>query len=133
MMWIDGRSGTEVLELRECLRLLGGDEVGRLAFVEAGHPMIVPVNYVLEGETILIRSGKGSKLRSAHGGPACFEIDDIDREHRTGWSVVVSGRLRQVGPHDPPTGPLPDSWIPDRDHLLRLRGEIISGRRVEPR
>lgn len=133
MLWFDSRSGTEVLELRECLELLAGDEIGRLAIVEAGHPLILPVNYVAEGESILIRTGQGSKLRASHGEPACFEIDGFDRAGRSGWSVVVRGPLRRVGPHDPPTGPLPDSWIADRDHLLRVHGEIITGRRVGPR
>lgn len=133
MPWFDRRSGTEVIEHRACLELLAGDNVGRLAIVEAGHPLILPVNYIVDGESILVRTGEGSKLNAAHGGPACFEIDHFDRSKRTGWSVVVRGRLREVGEFDPLPAELPDPWIPERQHLLRLDADSITGRRVEPR
>ena len=45
----------------ECLRLLAARPIGRLAVITAeGLPMIVPVNYVLDGETVLFRTDVGT-------------------------------------------------------------------------
>ena len=49
---VDNRSGFEVLERRECLRLLAGEVVGRVGVVEAGSPLVLPVNYALDGDVI---------------------------------------------------------------------------------
>ena len=53
MKMIDSRSGFEVLERRECLRLLAGEVVGRVGVVEAGSPLVLPVNFGLDGDIIL--------------------------------------------------------------------------------
>src|SRR4051794_33416665 len=44
----------------ECLRLIAARRIGRLAFIHrAGLPLILPVNYVLDDDAVLIRSGPG--------------------------------------------------------------------------
>lgn len=66
----------------------------------------------------------------------CFEIDGVDRSSRTGWSVLVSGRLEEVTErqhaqleHLRGIGVSP--WIPEgRDHWMRLVSTHITGRRV---
>src|SRR5438128_11864445 len=82
----------------ECLDLLRSRSVGRLAYVaRAGLPDLVPVNYVLYDDALLIRSGAGPKLRAAERGDVvAFQVDDIDETASTGWSVVVHGRARMV-------------------------------------
>jgi nitroimidazol reductase NimA-like FMN-containing flavoprotein (pyridoxamine 5'-phosphate oxidase superfamily) len=133
---IDARTGIEWIDRDECLRLLAGDEVGRLAVVTGGAPAIFPVNYVLDGDSIIFRTDEGTKLRSAGRAPAYFEIDDIDRQHRTGWSVVVSGRLEEVTQFDGRTlqriQELPvDPWAGGaKAHWMRLVSDRITGRRV---
>ena len=37
----------------ECLRLLAGDEIGRLAVVAGNTPIVVPVNDALDGESVV--------------------------------------------------------------------------------
>ena len=137
MVWTDARSGLEVLERSDCLRLLAAGEVGRIGVLEGGEPLVLPVNYAVDGDDIVIRSNEGSKVNAARGGPACFEIDGVDPDRRTGWSVVVRGRLEVVTDLDAVRrdriSDLADPWIGSRSHLLRLRSEIISGRRVGPR
>ena len=90
---IDARTGLEIIDPDECRRLLGTDEVGRLAVIDGGSPAIFPVNYVVDGDSVVFRTATGTKLDAGTRHPVAFEIDDFDRESRTGWSVVVSGHL----------------------------------------
>jgi nitroimidazol reductase NimA-like FMN-containing flavoprotein (pyridoxamine 5'-phosphate oxidase superfamily) len=137
-MSTDARTGLTVIDRDECLRLLAGDVVGRLAIVHGGAPVILPVNYVVDGEDIVIRTAEGTKLDAGPRAPAAFEIDGIDRTTRTGWSVVASGRLEEVTPYDTATwqrvtasGPQPWAAGP-KDHWLRLVTGTITGRRIGP-
>jgi hypothetical protein len=136
MKTLDARTGMEWIDRDDCLRLLAADVVGRVGVVASGSPAVFPVNYVLDGETIVFRTGEGTKLGAEGRAPACFEIDDIDREHRTGWSVVLSGRLEEVTLYDARTldrvHQLPiDPWAGgDKSHWMRLIPDRITGRRV---
>jgi nitroimidazol reductase NimA-like FMN-containing flavoprotein (pyridoxamine 5'-phosphate oxidase superfamily) len=131
----DSRTGIELMDRALCLRLLAADTVGRLAVVSGGAPVILPVNYALDGEAIVIRTAPGTKLDSA-GQMACFEIDAFDRATRHGWSVVVSGVLEEAGVHASRELMTMHSldvtpWAEgDRDHWLRLVPSRITGRRV---
>jgi nitroimidazol reductase NimA-like FMN-containing flavoprotein (pyridoxamine 5'-phosphate oxidase superfamily) len=132
---IDGRTGIEVMDRAECLQVLRTDDVGRVAVVEAGHPVIFPVNYAVDGEHIVFRTAEGTKLDATlKGGPVSFEIDDTDRHTRTGWSVIVTGwarvvtnaediaRLEQLGLQP---------WSEHRkDNWVAIHPERISGRRI---
>lgn len=134
MVWSDARTGLEVLDRRDCLRLLAARQFGRIGVLEGGEPLVLPVNYALHGEDVIIGSDEGSKVDAARGGSACFEIDEVDAEHRTGWSVVVRGRLELVTDFDSverdAVAALADPWIGPRSRILRLRAGIISGRRL---
>jgi nitroimidazol reductase NimA-like FMN-containing flavoprotein (pyridoxamine 5'-phosphate oxidase superfamily) len=121
----------------ECMRLLAERRLGRLAFVaRAGQPLIVPVNYVVDGGSIWIASGPGPKLQAAERRDVVsFEVDDIDESTQQGWSVVVTGRAERLEPTSPEartrTGalPLPPAWAPGpRRHLIRIRATRVSGR-----
>lgn len=136
MRTIDARTGLERIDRDECLALLAGDVVGRLAVVSGGAADIFPINYVLDRETIVFRTDPGTKLDAGGLAQASFEIDSIDREHRTGWSVVASGRLEEVTRYDSRTlarlRELPvDPWAGgDKAHYVRLIPSRITGRRV---
>src|SRR5438270_13114062 len=91
MKVFDAKSGIEMLDREECLRLLASHQVGRLAVAYDGHPDVFPVNYVLDGEHVVFRTAEGSKLRGAEREPLAFEVDDIDLTSQTAWSVVVHG------------------------------------------
>ena len=129
-------TGIEIIDRDECLALLAADEVGRLAVLDGGRPLIVPVNYVLDGEDIVFRTAPGTKLDQGPRSPACFEIDGFDRPHRAGWSVVVSGRLDELTRYNGdlfararnlPVHPWADG---PKDHVMRLVPSTISGRRI---
>src|SRR6476469_5229603 len=71
------RAGLEVLEPAECLRLLAMGGVGRIA-VHGEPPVVRPVNFVLDDDRLVIRTGPGSLWRSASQRVlATFEIDGV--------------------------------------------------------
>ncbi|MBN2623445.1 MAG: pyridoxamine 5'-phosphate oxidase family protein [Acidimicrobiales bacterium] len=133
---IDARTGLEVIDPDECRRLLGGDVVGRLAIVDGGTPVVFPVNYVLDGDAVVFRTAPGTKLAVGPRGAVAFEIDDIDRTTRTGWSVLVTGRLEEVTEFDGATlervKQLPvEPWSGgDTPHWMRLVPSRVTGRRI---
>ena len=86
------RRGLAVLDLDECLDRLRSVGVGRLAFVEGGVPVILPVNHGVDGMNIVFRTTWGSKLDVAQTAEnAAFEVDGFDENRSTGWSVLVRG------------------------------------------
>jgi nitroimidazol reductase NimA-like FMN-containing flavoprotein (pyridoxamine 5'-phosphate oxidase superfamily) len=136
MRLVDARTGIEVLDRAECLKLLQADVVGRLAVVAGGSPAIFPVNYAMDDEAVVFRTAPGTKVDGAPRAPACFEIDSFDRINRSGWSVVVNGRLEEVTSFDTKllerVQALPvDPWaVGEKDHWMRLVPHLITGRRV---
>jgi hypothetical protein len=87
------RHGLEVLPLAQCLALLRSRPLGRLAYLHAGAPTILPVNHLVDGAGVVLRTFSGGKLDAAIvGAPVAFEVDDHDPVRGTGWSVVVRGR-----------------------------------------
>lgn len=135
MATVDRRTGIEVLDRDACLQLLAEDEVGRLGVITAGTPRIFPVNYALDGDAVVLLTADGTKLRDGMRAPACFEVDDFDREARQGWSVLVVGHLEEVTELDRDwerLRALPiEPWANfPKDHLLRLVPHQITGRRI---
>lgn len=136
MRTVDARTGIERLDREQCLRLLAEDTIGRLAVIDHGTPIIFPVNYRLDEEAVVFRTDPGTKLDDGPRSPASFEIDRFDREDRSGWSVVVVGRLEEVTRYDSRTldrlRALPvDPWaVGEKSHWMRLVPSRITGRRV---
>ena len=132
------QAGVEVLEHDECVRLLSTCAVGRLGVVDAGQPVILPVNFLVTDDSIVFRTGAGTKLRHAQGSPACFEVDEIDPATQSGWSVLAVGRLEEVTDYDEAevrrlrTLPLSPWAEGERSHWLRLVTTRVTGRQVGP-
>ena len=121
----------------ECLSLLRQHHVGRLAVVIKGQPHILPLNYGVDEEGVIVfRTAELTAATEVALAKVAFEIDDIDVESRQGWSVAVHGygrdisdaidreseRLRQL-----PVRP----WAPGRrDQWFKITPEEITGRRL---
>jgi nitroimidazol reductase NimA-like FMN-containing flavoprotein (pyridoxamine 5'-phosphate oxidase superfamily) len=139
MKYVDTRTGIEVLDREECLSLLAQDVIGRLAVLSGVGPVIFPVNYALDGDAIVFRTAPGTKLNAGPRAPASFEIDSFDRETKSGWSVVVTGRMEEATPFDAAVlervRNLPvEPWAEgDKPHWIRLVPSRITGRRVDHR
>ena len=80
----------------ECLELLASHHFGRLAVADEEGVHIFPVNYVLDGEAIAVRTDPGTKVQMAPMRPVAFEVDHVDPEGGEGWSVVVEGTARLI-------------------------------------
>ena len=131
------RKTLESLSREDCLRLLAAEEVGRFVAIVGGRPFVVPVNYVLDGERIVFRTDRGTKLTAAEGALVAFEIDSIDRETKTGWSVVVNGQASEMSTFDGPARVEPlrdmgvDAWAGgDKLHWVAIYPHTITGRRI---
>jgi nitroimidazol reductase NimA-like FMN-containing flavoprotein (pyridoxamine 5'-phosphate oxidase superfamily) len=125
-----------VLPREECLQLLAAHRFGRLA-VAMDSPIIRPVNYVFDdrSQSVAFRTADGSKFHAMLiNGNAAFEIDGVDPDARTGWSVIIVGMTEEV------TKPSElrrldrlglETWTPDRKaHWMRIRAWTVSGRRI---
>lgn len=134
MALVDRRTGIEVIEERECLRLLDAEVIGRLAVLDGGSPLILPINYAMDGRHVVFRTAPGTKV-DAKNRTACFEIDGHDDGQRIGWSVVIRGRLEEVTVHQADLfdrlADLPQPWARrEKPHVMRLVPTSIHGRRV---
>jgi nitroimidazol reductase NimA-like FMN-containing flavoprotein (pyridoxamine 5'-phosphate oxidase superfamily) len=137
MRLIDTRTGIEVLDRTDCFELLASTTVGRIAVVDAGHPVIFPVNYAMDDEHIVFRTAPGTKFDSTvRGAPVSFEIDWTDTATRAAWSVVVTGWARVVETPDELARAEAldlDPWSDhDKPHFVAVHPERVSGRRITP-
>jgi hypothetical protein len=123
-----------LLTADECKRLLVTRQVGRLAFIaRVGVPDIVPVNYVLDGDDVLIRSGPGPKLQAAERRElVAFEVDGFDENAHAGWSVVVHGRAVRESLAQARSGRASaEPWAAGPRHsVIRISPARLTGRRV---
>lgn len=131
-------SGLEVLGPEECMQLLNETAVGRIGFVERGGPVILPVNFAVDGRAVVFKSGEGSKLAAAlMQEPVCLEVDSWNTMDHTGWSVLARG-VADVVLDESETDRLDmlpvQPWTrPDlRWHWVRVMIEDLTGRRILP-
>jgi nitroimidazol reductase NimA-like FMN-containing flavoprotein (pyridoxamine 5'-phosphate oxidase superfamily) len=127
----EGRTNRALTEA-ECLCLLAEHSIGRIVYTDGVLPTAFPVNYQLLNRSIVFRTKPGARLLATDPDLyVSFEIDDVDTQARTGWSVLVTGRCRPLHP-DVADAAL-DTWA--STHRGSLRGisiDVIVGRRLEP-
>ena len=120
----------------ECLKLLRQGSVGRLAVVIGGQPHILPLNYAVSDDGVIVfRTADLTAATDTALANVAFEVDEIDLARRQGWSVAVHGFGREI------TGALDrDSerllrmrvhpWAPgQRDRWFKITPKEITGRR----
>ena len=119
----------------EALNLLrtGGQPVGRLVVAGAGEPSVFPLNFVVDGESIIFRTQTGSKLNGITRSLATFQVDEIDAAGR-GWSVTFEGLAQEVLDSDPASlwarieALELQSWPGgDRPHVVRITPYAVRG------
>jgi uncharacterized protein len=81
------------LSTDECWKLLRGAEFGRLAYLLGDEINIAPINYAVDGQTLLFETAEGSKLLGIVMNPhVVFETDRYSND--IAESVIVRGRAR---------------------------------------
>lgn len=130
-----GSNELELLDDDESLALLGSAEVGRVGVVVDGQPLIFPVNHVLEGRSIVVRTDSARMLGGASLAKVAFQADGFDAGARSGWTVLVQGIGNDVTDAIDATSEhlqtVPVSpWAPGpKPRLLRIDVKTIEGRR----
>lgn len=119
-----------------CLEILKRHEVGRVALCTSMGPRIIPVNYRVLHDAIIIRTTPYSELGTyGRDREIAFEVDEIEPDERSGCSAVVRGRASMVEDYDELRG-IEDFADPStgadghRDLYLRVPLREISGRRI---
>lgn len=135
---IDPRTWLEHLSSSMCWELLASTPVGRVGVLVDSAPEIYPVNFAVDGHTVVFRTDPGSKLRGIDRSPSvCFEVDGVDRAAES-WSVLLKGRAEAVTEaadrralDDLPLRP----WaLGQKSHWIRIRPREVTGRRIhQPR
>jgi nitroimidazol reductase NimA-like FMN-containing flavoprotein (pyridoxamine 5'-phosphate oxidase superfamily) len=120
----------------ECLALMSTQRLGRLGVVVDGVPLVIPMGFVLDGETVVLQTNQGVKTLHAPLTTISFEVDHVDWDNEVGWSVLIQGigedistaiderseALRALSSH---------SWAPPpADRWLTIVPRVITGRRV---
>lgn len=127
--------GVRPLSRSESLRLLGSVSLGRIAFTHNAVPVIRPVNHLLDGGNIIVRTHHGSMLTPVvrDGAAVAYEADEIDPHRHVGWSVIVTGR---VGPVTSPDDIARfkerlHSWVEgEKDFIIRIEPAFVTGLRL---
>jgi hypothetical protein len=122
------------LSPEECLRLLKSGVFGRVALTTPTGPFIVPVNYSVVNDVVVFRTTPHSVLGTyARNAQVAFEVDHVDYEYGTGWSVLARGRGDAItDSRDLDT--ITSSWTPrpwasgHRNAYFGLRWSELTGR-----
>ena len=119
----------------EARRLLvgGGQQVGRLVVGVPGEPAVFPLNFVVDGDTIVFRTQVGRKLTAITRSLVTFEVDEIDATGR-GWAVAFQGLAQEMIDADPEVlrsrlaGTAVETWPGgERAHVVRITPYRVEG------
>jgi nitroimidazol reductase NimA-like FMN-containing flavoprotein (pyridoxamine 5'-phosphate oxidase superfamily) len=117
----------------QCWEMLRAEEFGRLAFRLVDEVHITPINYAVDGETLLFRTAEGNKLLGVvMGSQVAFEIDRYGED--TARSVVIRGTARLL-PED--EAHRADNlrlrpWVPTlKYNVVEISPTVVSGREFE--
>jgi uncharacterized protein len=124
----------EILDPDDCWSLLGHTTVGRLAVIVDGHPDVFPVNFTVDNQTLVFRTGSGTKQQAIEADAVvAVEADAVSAEFGLAWSVVVKGRAEETTPTGPAMDEIHRSLFPwqgvGQDHLFRVVPQSVTGRR----
>lgn len=127
------------LDRADALRLLGSVSLGRIVFTQRALPAIRPVNHIVDGDDVVIRTHEGAALTAVAqpdgfpGVVVAYEADVIDPDTHLGWSVVVTGYAHLI------TAPeelaryqaMLCPWV-DRamDYAVRIKSDVVTGFRL---
>ena len=127
----------EELDPTECRTLLASTHVGRLSYVCEQGPRVVPMNYVIAGDSVVFRTSlRTEAARYGRGRPVAFEVDQVDEFLQAGWSVLVVGVAHELSVkmlESLDVDRMPDPWPEGmRSLFLHIPLTNVTGRRVHP-
>ena len=124
----------------ECRELLATGGVGRLVFTSRYGPTALPVNYKIDGESIVLGTWDPVSDEDLRTGIAdadfqvAVEADQIDPQAREGWVVLARGAAHHLdteAERAPVIGAGLEPWIEEVPaHYIRVTPTAIFGVRV---
>jgi uncharacterized protein len=123
------------LDRAESLRLLAGQQVGRLIFTVGALPAVRLMNFSLVDQLILVRTAADTTVaRKINGEIVAFEVDELDAATSSGWSVTVTGRAALVADAEMSARYQAMHLVPWasglRDQFVTISTEIVEGQRI---
>jgi nitroimidazol reductase NimA-like FMN-containing flavoprotein (pyridoxamine 5'-phosphate oxidase superfamily) len=120
----------------ECRRLIAPGGVGRIAFGTISGPIVVPVNFAVLADTIVIRTAEGTVIDGHSGEQVALEVDHIDEALCQGWSVLVRGPAHRVASPSELRRLQEEAAVwpwagGEREVYVRIVPREVSGRRIE--
>ena len=116
-----------------CWEMLRNEEFGRLAYRLVDEVHITPINYAVQGGSLLFRTAEGNKLLAVvMGSEVAFEIDRYDDE--SARSVVVRGTARLLPEdeaHRADNVPLRPWTTTLKYNVVEIQPKVVSGRAFE--
>lgn len=121
----------------QCLALMASVPVGRVVYTDQALPAVMPMNFVLDGEEVVIRTASDSTLAAAiRNAVVAFQADDFDPATTTGWSITITGQARLVDSAEEterlarlPLRP----WVSAANgQFIRIPARHVAGRRLGP-
>ena len=112
--------------------------LGRLGVVVDGVPLVLPMGFVLDGETVVLQTNQGAKALHVPLTSVSFEVDHVDWEQGVGWSVLIQGIGEDISTAiDERSVALRSlasaTWAPPpADRWLTIVPRTITGRRIRP-
>jgi len=124
----------QILDVQQCWALLSETTVGRLSVTADGRPDIFPVNYKVDQQTLIFRTGNGAKLHAMQGDAnVALEADAVSAEFGMAWSVVVKGHAVTATPTSTSLDTTGRALFPwqgvEKEHFIRIVPESVTGRR----
>jgi uncharacterized protein len=127
---------SQQLSYSQCEAVLRAGVVGRVAVWADDEPHVMPMNYSVVDEAIIMCTTLDGVLgRHARGAKVAFEVDYFDYGYHRGVSVVARGVIEVV--EDPgEMAHIRSVWAPrpwaggDRSLVLRLRWSTLTGRQL---
>jgi nitroimidazol reductase NimA-like FMN-containing flavoprotein (pyridoxamine 5'-phosphate oxidase superfamily) len=121
---------------QQCLDLIESHHLGHIAWQAADLPQILPISYAMHQGPVYFRTFPDGLLAElTQPTSVALEVDDLDQQTRTGWSIVLHGHSSAVRQPDE----LADLWASDslvpwasgnRTLFIRIRPDRIEGRVV---
>jgi nitroimidazol reductase NimA-like FMN-containing flavoprotein (pyridoxamine 5'-phosphate oxidase superfamily) len=126
----------EAIGRDQCLDLVESNHLGRVAWQAADLLQILPVTYAMHQGSVYFRTTPDGILSElAQPTRVALEVDELDQQTRSGWSIVLHGRTSAVSEPDA----LAHLWAADslvpwaggnRTLFICIRPDRISGRVV---
>jgi len=123
---------SRALSHTEALHLLGGVELGRIAFTIDALPTIQPVNHIVDHGDIIVRGHRGVDvvLRAAVDKEVAYSAGVIDPRTYVGWSVTLTGMAQMI---DNPAelaayASAVRPWeAHEQSYVIRIHPEVVTG------